>query len=176
MLSALGGQVGLEVGDQIVEVGGDQIEEVPDQTEEVQVDQVVEVPAVTVEEELEVETVVEFDCPDAGFFPSQTNCAQYYQCTADRTVIIISIWESSYFGDISTKYFEKSQVKITEVLFVYTNIHCSRLCSTVRMVSTTTQLSTPVTGRTWSSVTSPVLSSGLLEVVEVVVEMDQARK
>ena len=128
MLSALGGQVGLEVGDQIVEVGGGHIEEVPDQTEEVQVDQVVEVPAVTVEEELEVETVVEFDCPDAGFFPSQTNCAQYYQCTADRTVIIIYIWESSYFGDISTKYFEKSQVKIIPRFSLFTRIFIAAVC------------------------------------------------
>ena len=61
------------------------------------------------------------------------------------------------------------------------------MCSTVRTVSTTTPLSTPVTGLTRSSVTSPVLSSGLLEVLEegeevevleVVeeVEVDQTRK
>ena len=78
-----------------MEVGG-QIEEVEDE--------IVEVPSVIVEEEpqpvleeaqpdqeVEVEAVVEFDCPDAGFYPSQTNCGQYYQCTADRTVIIFSI-------------------------------------------------------------------------------------
>ena len=78
--------MGLEVGNQIVVVDG------PDHLEDVE-DQMVEVTSVTVEDEPEpdqpeVETV-DFDCPDAGFFPSQTNCAQYYQCTADRTVIII---------------------------------------------------------------------------------------
>ena len=99
-MSALGGQVGLEVGDQIVEVG---VQEVPDQTVEVP-EETVEVPSVTVEEdpeldqEEEVETAVEFDCPDAGFYPSQTNCGQYYQCTADRTVIIISIRESEFYN------------------------------------------------------------------------------
>ena len=77
-----------------MEVGG-QIEQVEDE--------IVEVPSVIVEEEpqpvleeaqpdqeVEVEAVVDFDCPEAGFFPSQTNCGQYYQCTADNTVIIIT--------------------------------------------------------------------------------------
>ena len=74
-----------------MEVGG-QIEQVEDE--------IVEVPSVIVEEEpqpvleeaqpdqeVEVEAVVDFDCPEAGFFPSLTNCGQYYQCTAERKVI-----------------------------------------------------------------------------------------
>ena len=29
----------------------------------------------------------DFDCPEAGLYPSPTNCGQYYQCTAEKTVI-----------------------------------------------------------------------------------------
>ena len=29
----------------------------------------------------------DFDCPDAGLYPSPNNCGQYYQCTAEKTVI-----------------------------------------------------------------------------------------
>ena len=83
--------MGLEVGDQIVEVGAE-----IDQVEEEEVSSVVveeETQSVLEEaesdQEEEVEAVVDFDCPEAGFFPSQTNCGEYYQCTADKTVIRI---------------------------------------------------------------------------------------
>ena len=83
--------MGLEVGDQIVVVGGHTEDEKPQPDQEVDVeDQIVEVAAITAEEEeseVEVETLVDFVCPDAGFYPSQTNCAQYYQCTAEKKVI-----------------------------------------------------------------------------------------
>ena len=47
----------------------------------------------TFEEENDIDESVEilvpdFDCPDAGFYPSPSNCGQYYQCTADKTVLI----------------------------------------------------------------------------------------
>ena len=80
--------MGLEVGDQIVEVGAE-----IDQVEEEEVSSVVvEEETQSVLEEAESdqeEAVVDFDCPEAGFFPSQTNCGEYYQCTADKTVIRI---------------------------------------------------------------------------------------
>ena len=28
----------------------------------------------------------DFDCPEAGLYPRPTNCGQYYQCTAEKTV------------------------------------------------------------------------------------------
>ena len=69
---------------------------------------------------------------------------------------------------------KKSEVKV--VVCLKENNNCSRSCSAVLMVSTTTQLSMPATGQTWSSVSSPVLSPRLLEVVEVLEVMDQTRR
>ena len=28
----------------------------------------------------------DFDCPAAGLYPSPTDCGQYFQCTAEKTV------------------------------------------------------------------------------------------
>ena len=105
----------MEVGGQTEEVPSSTVDEKPesDQKEDVE-DQILEIAPVTAEEEEEeVETVVDFDCPDTGSFPSKTNCAQYYQCTADRTVIITSLHLSplsKYFGD---RYLKQIFRKVT---------------------------------------------------------------
>lgn len=78
--------MGLEVGDQIVEVGAE-IDQVEEEEVEEETQSVLE--EAESDQEEEVEAVVDFDCPEAGFFPSQTNCGEYYQCTADKTVIRI---------------------------------------------------------------------------------------
>ena len=81
--------MGLEVGDQIVEVGAE-IDQVEEEEVEEETQSVLEEAEADQEEEVEaVDAVVDFDCPEAGFFPSQTNCGEYYQCTADKTVIRI---------------------------------------------------------------------------------------
>ena len=64
--------------------------EIPEDTQE-DIDNDISIIEDTSEEELSnVEEVLpdptDFDCPNAGYYPSPTNCAQYYQCTADKTV------------------------------------------------------------------------------------------
>ena len=82
----MGTELGLEVDNEIIELVPEVVEEKEDP---------VEVEEISELENNEVNTQVvevvqpDFDCPDAGFYPSPTDCSQYYQCTADKTVKII---------------------------------------------------------------------------------------
>ena len=94
LFPAHGTELGVEVDNEIIEleiapvVVEDSEEEKEDKTEE---------EAVT--EETVVDDVNDdamFDCPGPGHYASPTNCAQYYQCTAENKVKIIQKY-LSYF-------------------------------------------------------------------------------
>ena len=81
---AFGTELGLEVDNEIIEVSGpifgeDNKKAEPSEVEATDNDLSEDV------EDVEILTP-NFDCPAAGFYPSPTNCGQYYQCTADKTV------------------------------------------------------------------------------------------
>ena len=135
----------MEIGDQVVEVGGPVVIQQPEPEpvlaepdQDVDQEEELEESAEIVDEPEETEEL-DFVCPDSGFFPSPYNCAQYYQCTEEKTVIIIN--------DI--KYFDNEL------------IICSRLSLNVLTDCTMTPVSRPVTGLTRLSVRlspSPTLS------------------
>ena len=68
----------------------------------------------------------DFDCPAAGLYPSPTNCGQYYQCTAEKTVTITFIF----------------------LHHLFLNLHFSLLSSHALTVSTMTPISRLATGLT----------------------------
>ena len=125
MFSALGTELGVEVDNEIIEIAAEEAEsedEYDYKDEE------------TFEEENDIDESVEiiapdFDCPDAGFYPSPTDCGQYYQCTADRTVTIYVEYPS-----------------------LFLMIYFSPLCSPAPMDFITTPTLPPVIGLRWSNV------------------------
>ena len=86
---ALGGQVGVEVDDQVVEVAPVLVESEQEELEEQEEQEKEQEKEEEQEENIQSETVeeIDFDCPDSGFYSSPSRCDEYYQCTTEKKVI-----------------------------------------------------------------------------------------
>ena len=98
---AFGTELGIEVDNEIIEIEGPVIEAVvnEDNNEIIDASSEKESDDNNVDDASEdVELLTpDFDCPAAGLYPSPTNCGQYYQCTAEKTVTITFIFYTINF-------------------------------------------------------------------------------
>ena len=132
-VSALGTEIGVEIEDGVF-VEPDSAAETVLVIEPVEAD--------TDDEDNKEENTIEetdFICPGAGFHPSDTNCADYYQCTEEKTV-------------------DQPEPYSVYIMIPFSDRH---LFSTVLTGCSTTLLSVLATGRSLSSVRSLQMSPSI---------------